>query len=97
MNQQHRNFMSALGPSAVNPAARAMFPGNTNQTGGAALPNVDPGGSLSSGYPDYGQSQGLSNWAKQQLQKLGYTEEQLTQWAAIFGPPSQWAEPANPE
>ncbi len=100
MNQQHRNFMSALGPSAVNPAARAMLHGNTDQSGGgggATLPNVDPSGSMYPGYPGSGESEGLSPWAKQMLAQLGYTEEQIMQWASVFGPPSPYAEPSNPE
>ena len=99
MNQQHRNFMSALGPSAVNPAARAILGQNNNTSSGNAtsLPNVDSGGAMDTGYPGSGQSQGLSPWAKQQLQQLGFTEEQINQWAALFGPPSPYAEPANPE
>ena len=99
MNQQHKNFMSVLGPSAVNPAGQAFLGQNNNTSSGntTSLPNVDSGGSMYPGYPGSGQSEGLSPWAKQMLQQLGFTEEQIRQWAALFGPPSPYAEPANPE
>jgi len=99
MNQQHKNFMSVLGPSAVNPAGQAFLGQNNNTSSGntTSLPNVDSGGSMYPGYPGSGEPEGLSPWAKQMLQQLGFTEEQIMQWASLFGPPSPYAEPANPE